>query len=183
MFDRNLATDTVDGLLAAHRARLKGLIGATIDATWVAWNVGDDEWFADEAVIVEAGDVRLEIVCWKLSEIVLSWNAIDLSEPPRWVADWGRGFSLQWRRDATPVLRDAVGRAILGINIVECLHRMTVVQDRRNPTAVGRQHEAWLLHGLEFELQGSTLGVFNALDENGVGTEPFAGPEFRRVPV
>jgi len=183
MFDRELSLDTVDGLLAAYGTRLKALIGTTIDATWVAWDIARDEWFADEAVIIKVGEIRLEIVCWKLSEIVLSWNAIDFSQPPRWVADWGSEFSLEWRRDGIPALRGAIGRTIVGINIVEYLYRTTVVQDRRNPANVGRKHEAWLLHGLEFELQGSTLEVFNALDQNGVASERFAGPEFRRVPV
>jgi hypothetical protein len=82
MFDRNLSLGTVDAVLTAHGARLKALTGKTIDATWIAWDVARDEWFADEAVIVEAGGVRLEIVCWKLSDVVLSWDAIDCSRPP-----------------------------------------------------------------------------------------------------
>jgi hypothetical protein len=75
MFDRDLSIDTVDGLLKVHGARLSALIGKTIDRAWVAWDVARDEWFADEAVILEAGVTALEIVCWRLSDIVLSWNA------------------------------------------------------------------------------------------------------------
>jgi hypothetical protein len=183
MFDRGLSVDTVEDLLKEHGARLRSLVGQTIAATWVAWDVGRDEWFADEAVIIEAGETSVEIVCWKLSEIVLSWNAIDRRHPPHWVAEWGTEFRLEWRRDAIAALRDAVAKRILGINVVEYLHRTTVVEDRQNPANVGRRHQDWLLHGLELELEGSTLNVFNALDQNGVALEPFVGEEFRRVPV
>jgi hypothetical protein len=183
MFDRNLSIESTAGVLQSHGARLRSLLGMAIDATCVAWDVERDEWFADEAVILDAGDSSLEIVCWKLSDIVLSWRAIDRAQPPSWVGDWGPEFKLEWRRDAIAALREACGRQVRGINVVEYLHRTTVVDDRRNPANVGRRNEAWLLHGLEFLLEGMTLGVFNALDQNGVTIEPFAGEEFRRVPV
>src|SRR5688572_17626045 len=143
MFDRQLPINTVNELLAAHGTRLRTLIGTTIDATWVGWDVARDEWFADEAVILKVGQTRLEIVCWKLDEIVLSWSGIDLGQPPRWVADWGSEFSLEWRRDGIAALQGVVGRSIVAINIVEYLYRTTTVQDRRNPANVGREHKAW----------------------------------------
>jgi len=183
MFDRDLSIETVEGLLTSHGARLRSLVGKTIDATWVAWDLERDEWFVDEAVIVDAGESSLEIVCWKLSDIVLSWNAVDRAQPPHWVGEWGPEFKLVWRRDAIAALREVVGRRILGISVVEYLHRTTVVDDRRNPANVGRRNQTWLLHGLEFLLEGRTLEVFNALDQNGVTLEPFAGQEFRRVHV
>jgi len=183
MFDRDLSMESVDRLLKRHGTRLSSLVGWTIDATWVAWDVDRDEWFADEAVILDVGDVSLEIVCWRLHDIVLSWSAIDRSQAPNWVAEWGPEFSLEWRRDAIGDLREAAGRRILGINVLEYLCRTVVVEDGRDPTNVGRRTEAWLLHGLEFQLEGSTLRVFNALDQNGVTMEPLVGPEFRRIPV
>lgn len=131
MFDRDLSLDTVDALLKAHGARLSTLLGKTIDRTWVAWDVARDEWFADEAVILEVDGTALEIVCWRLSDIVLSWNAIDRGEPPHWVAEWGRNST--WNGDV--------------------------------------------------ELQGSTLEIFNNLDQNGVAVERFTDDVFRRVPV
>jgi len=183
MFDSNLSIDTAEDLLKTHGSRLRSLIGRTIDATWVAWDVERDEWFPDEAVILDVGETSLEIVCWKLSDIVLSWNAIDKSQPPAWVSDWSIDFRLDWRRDAHPALQGALGRRIAAINLVEYLHRTTVIDDRKNPDNVGRQDEAWLLIGIELELEGCTLAVFNALDENGISLEPFVGEEYRRVPV
>jgi hypothetical protein len=181
MFDRDLSIDTADELLKAHGSRLRSLIGRTIDATWVAWDAEGDEWFPDEAVILDVGETSLEIVCWKLSDIVLSWNAIDKHQPPAWVGEWSR--HLAWRRDAHPVLQGALGKRIAAINVVEYLHQTTVIDDRMNPSNIGRQDESWLLVGLELELEGCTLSVFNALDENGLALEPFVGEGYRRLPV
>jgi hypothetical protein len=88
---------------------------------------------------------------------------------------------LVWRRDATATLRRAAGQDITAVCVIEHLHRTVVVRDRRTPANVGRRNEAWLLHGIELELQEGVLSTFNALDENGISTERVTGADFRRM--
>lgn len=174
---------TPDDLLRHHGDALSACLGQTIDGTWVAWDTREDCWLPDEAVILRIGSQNLEIVCWQLDGISLSWDAIDLTSKPAWVTDWGSEFSLEWRRDPLPDLKAVVGSVVRGMNVLEYRYRTTVVSARDAPETVGRQYESWLLHGLELELGGLTLSVFNALDESGVTLAPSEGPDFRRTPV
>jgi hypothetical protein len=183
MFDRNLSIDTVEGVREMHGSRLRSLVGQSIDAVWVAWEDLRDEWFASEAVIIQAGSTSLEVVCWGLSDILISWNAIDRSLPPATMADWGSEFKLRWRRDAIASVRTALGKPIVAVNLIEYHFRTVVIDDRRDEANIGREDEAWVLIGIELELPGSVLFVFNALDENGLTDERPTGEEYRRTPV
>jgi hypothetical protein len=177
VFSRNRSIDNVDDLVREHGARLRELVGARVESAWLAWDASRDEWFADEAVIVRTEITTLEIVCWRLSDIMLSWGEIDTTLPPRWVGDWGPEFDLVWRRDATATLQRAVGQDIVGVCVIEHLHRTVVLRDRRTPANV----ESWLLHGIEIELGEGVLSIFNALDENGISAERVTGADFRRT--
>jgi hypothetical protein len=183
MFDRDRSVDNVSELVRQHGSRLQALVGTQITGVWAAWEGSRDEWFADEAVVIETRTTNLEIVCWKLSDIMMSWDEIDLHLKPRWVADWGPDLDLRWRRDALTTTEHVVGRTVTGVNILEYLHKTVVVRDPKTPSNVGRRDEAWLLHAVELELETGVCVVFNDLDKNGVSTEPETGPDFRRVPV
>jgi len=183
MFDRDRSVDNVSELVRQHGSRLQALIGTQITGVWAAWEDSRDEWFADEAIVIETGTSNLEIVCWKLSDIMMSWDEIDLNLKPNWMADWGPDLHLRWRRDALASTKQVVGRVVRGVNILEYLHKTVVVRDPQTPSNVGRRHESWLLHALEIELETGVCVVFNDLDQNGVSTEAEAGPDFRRVPV
>jgi hypothetical protein len=181
MLDRGLFIDNVADVLEIHGSHLRALIGKTLETSWVAWDTERDTWFADEAVILRVDSINLEIVCWKLDEVALTWNSIDLSAKPRWLADWGDEFALKWRQDALPALRSAKGKTIKGVYVVEYLYRTRVIEDRRHLENEGTRHEAWLLHGIELQFENKCLRVFNALDENGVTDEPPDDKEeFRR---
>ena len=168
---------TVDEFRARHADALRPCIGQTIDAIWEAWDLSDDTWFADEAVILEIGGRQLEIVWWKIGEVSLSWNAIDLTQPPNWVADWG-DIPLQWRRNAMPEFQAIIGQPVREIRLIEYLSRFSVIEDP-DPAMIGRQGELWILFGLEFELASMTCSVFDNGDENGFRFEPLTGPDFR----
>jgi len=167
MLDRDRFTNTPARLLAEHRSRLLSLVGSSLEATWVAWDTEDDTWFDDEAVILQIGGQRLEIVCFKMNEIALTWNEIDLDSPPASVSDWS--FELSWRRNGHPVLREAVGAVVEAVSVIEHLFTWEFPPSgRRQPEPVGAKSSCWLLHGLEFRHSQGVLQVFNALDRNGV---------------
>src|SRR5262249_31311135 len=131
-------------LLLRHGAMLATCIGHSIDATWVAWDAGDDSWFSEEPVVLRIAGVVLGVNCRKLDEVALCWNAIARDAPPACVAEWGREFVLHWRSEGLADLSACVGKTISRINVVEYLARSTVVFSREDPAAVGTTSEAWL---------------------------------------
>ncbi len=179
MFDRNLSLDSSARLLEVHGPQLRALLGRTLDALWVAWDGSRDAWFSDEAVVLQVGETRVEVVCWRVGDIVLSWNAIDLARTPAWVTSWDRERKLCWRRDALGSVAAALGQSISAIHVLEHRSRARGLWDGAHPSGA----EAWLLHGLEFTLASTTLLVFNALDENGLTLDPPSGADYRRLPV
>jgi hypothetical protein len=180
MSGQEQSVDTVEELVERHGSKLRNLVGHAVQAVWIAWDNEQREWFADEAVIIDVGPVHLEVACWKFSDIILSWGAIDLGQRPAWVADWG-GLSLTWRSDVASAADFVLSRPITGVNIIEYLWRTTVVQDRKNPANVGQRNASWLLHGLELECSGTNLIVFNDLDKNGLANELPKNLEFRKT--
>jgi hypothetical protein len=174
--------ETGEALIHRHGHRLATCLNRPIDETWIAWNKRSEDWLEDEAVVLCVAGHSLAVNCWKTTEVALGWDCIDLASPPEWVADWGPEFALEWRRDALAPLAACVGRRIAAINALEHLHRITIVRSP-NPSLVGKKTESWLLHGIEFVLEGLTLTIFNALDENGVTLEPCSGQDFRRFTV
>jgi hypothetical protein len=127
MLDPRLFVSRVDDLLKTNGSRLQGLCGKTIRATWVAWDEERNDWLPDEAVILGVGSDTLEIVFWKMDEVALTWNSIDTSARPAWVANWDEGLALTWRKDALPALRSVVGKTITGVSIVEYRFKTKVI--------------------------------------------------------
>jgi hypothetical protein len=109
MFDRRRSIQTAVQLLDVHGGQLRSLIGHPITSVWCAWNLDADTWFVDEAVILRFGAKSLEIVCWRLSDIMLSWDEIEISARPSWVADWGTETRLEWRPNPLLVARGCIG--------------------------------------------------------------------------
>jgi hypothetical protein len=95
--------ETTEELLRQHGEALRSCVGETIEETWVAWDTRDNCWFQDESVIVCIAGRSLEIVCWKLSEISLSWDAVDRKSAPAWVSDWQRAASNSSGRETRSV--------------------------------------------------------------------------------
>jgi hypothetical protein len=169
-------TSHTQALSARHRDRLRRLRGQRIDATWLVWIVDTYKWFADLPVVLRIGDQQLEVCARNFDDLSITWNTIDVQVPPR---AWMDG-ALQWRRDAHPVLRQAVGRIVREVRMTE--HLFTT--ERVHPPDPDRQHteSSWLLGGIWLELDGGHLQIYNALDENGLTDQPpSTGPNFRVV--
>lgn len=183
MLDRGVLINSSGLLLQTHGERLKGLIGKTIAKTWSVWDTERDEWFADEAVVLETEDLKLELAFMYLDSIALTWNQIDLSSRPRWVSDWGDSFTLRWSSNAHSDLKKAVGKTIRRISVIEYFYELTVVEDRQHPENVGQKQVKWILHGLEFDFDDTCLVIYNDLDKTGISLEPFFGAKFRKTEV
>ena len=181
---RESLLDSVEAVRAEHGELLYSLVGKRIEATWVAWDKAEDEWFSEEPVILLIGQTNLEVVFGYLDRLALSVDTIDLEATPDWWCDWGETeFELEWRQDALPELRGAAGRRIDRVRLVEYRFETETIVDRLRPTNVGRKEVSWLLHGLELGLDQGALTIYNALDENGISGDLLRGAEFRTFEV
>ena len=175
MLDRALFLSSPEQFIERHGEQLRSLLGESLQTSWIAWDADEGEWWADEAVILRVGDRQLEIVCFQLDQLALTWGEISTDQAPMHVADWGDA-NLLWRENGHEVFSNALGGVLRSINVLECL-------SRTKPEGQDEWHEAWLLGGLEFEFSSGIVRVVNALDENGLESEPDAGPDLRRIPV
>jgi hypothetical protein len=84
----------IDAIRAAHGSRLAALAGRRLTGFAVARFVEDGDWFADCPVILEFEGVRAEICHWKLDELSIGWDTIEVSEP---IAGWEWAeFTPEW---------------------------------------------------------------------------------------
>jgi hypothetical protein len=138
-------------LAAAHRSRFARIIGRELIGGWLMWDVSERGWFADGPVVLGFGTDNVEITHRKFDECAISWNQADLSSP----IDWhGTGIQLDWRAEPHVSLRNARGRRLRQVNIIE-----RIMAARWRPR---------VLHAVEFLFDGARLAVYNAMDENGL---------------
>ena len=141
-----------EALAAVHRHRFARIIGRELRAGWLMWDVAERGWFADGPVILDFGSTRVEISHRKFDECAITWDQIDLGLP----IDWYEHFD--WRPDPHSALRNARGRPLRAVNIIELV-----------TTAEWRPR---ILHAVEFLFAGARLAVYNAMDENGLTDVP-----------
>jgi hypothetical protein len=139
-------------LAAAHRARFSRVIGRQLVGAWLMWDLDKRRWFADGPVILGFGDTNVEVTHRKFDECAITWDQIDMNVP----IDWYEHFD--WRSDPHTALRNARGRVLRAVNIIELI---TVADWRPR-----------ILHAVEFLFEGARLAVFNAMDENGLTDVP-----------
>jgi hypothetical protein len=157
----------VESVIAAHGDYLRKLLGTRLTESWIVWDRDEESWFADEPVVLGFEGRNLEIVFWQLDELSLTWNAIDLQQPPNWFGCYD-GLNLEWRRNAHPVLGTALGRTVDTISLVEMLNETGIMPGRE-----------WLLHALQFHFGNSTMTIYNSLDENGLSNDILIHPRYR----
>lgn len=162
---------------------LRSVVGRTLRASWVMWDVTADEWFPDGPVILDLDGVHIEFCAQKFDEISVTADEIKTTARIDW-AGLSADLPLEWRKDAIPALRAHEGQRLAAIRIVEARWRTTVLGDRDRPERVGREEDwGWVLHGIELAFPRGAVTLFNALDENGVAAEAFSGEAFRTTPV
>ena len=142
-----------EALAAVHRHRFAQLIGRTLRSSWLMWDMAERGWYADGPVVLDFGRNRVEITHRKFDECAITWNQIDMTVP---MDDW---YShLDWRSDPDRSLRNARGRQLRSVNIVELV---TPAEWRPR-----------ILHAVEFLFDGARLAIYNAMDENGLTDVP-----------
>ena len=141
-----------EALAAVHRHRFVRLIGRRLRSSWLMWDMAERGWFADGPVILSFGGANVEITHRKFDECAITWNSIDTAVP----IDWYGHFD--WRSDPHAALRNARGRTLRAVNIIELI---TPAEWRPR-----------ILHAVEFLFDGARLAIYNAMDENGLTDIP-----------
>ncbi len=155
-----------EALAAVHRHRFARLIGRTLRAGWLMWDVAERGWFADGPVILDFGSTHIEISHRKFDECAITWDQVDMSVPI------DRYAHFDWRPDPHVALRNARGRPLRAVNVIELV---TPAEWRPR-----------ILHAVEFLFAGARLAVYNAMDENGLSDVPEAdlpAHSWRRVHI
>ncbi|MGW3039273.1 hypothetical protein ACWC9T_04300 [Kitasatospora sp. NPDC001159] len=141
----------LSAVAASQGQRLRTLIGRSLTRAWLAWDVRDDEWFADGPVLLDFDGEQVEVNHYKLDDLAITWNTIDPHEPARWP-----GFDVRWRHEAYPELWSLQGQVLRDLELLE----WTGSDLARGTVAVS------------FVFSEARLTVFNALDENGLDFGP-----------
>jgi hypothetical protein len=101
---------TVPQLLAEESERLLSLRGKTLRFYDVLWDVGRDEWVADERIALNFGDLELSIWAFQ-TYLCISWNRPDRRDRLEfWRSDVFA--QLAWRSDVIPELNQLTGRPL-----------------------------------------------------------------------
>jgi hypothetical protein len=119
-----------EALAAVHRHRFVRLIGRRLRGGWLMWDMAERGWFADGPVLLDFGSTTVEIT--------------------------HRNFD--WRPDPHAALRNARGKALRAVNIIE----LVTLADWRPR----------ILHAVEFLFEDARLAIYNAMDENGLTDVP-----------
>ncbi|HEV7963658.1 MAG TPA: hypothetical protein VGP57_14065 [Actinoplanes sp.] len=141
-----------EALAAVHRHRFVRLIGRRLRGGWLMWDMAERGWFADGPVLLDFGSTTVEITHRKFDECAITWDQIDMNVP----IDWYEHFD--WRPDPHAALRNARGKALRAVNIIELI---TLADWRPR-----------ILHAVEFLFEDARLAIYNAMDENGLTDVP-----------
>ncbi|MDJ0953667.1 MAG: hypothetical protein QNJ81_08305 [Acidimicrobiia bacterium] len=164
--------DSGVALMDRHADRLALLKGRTLTSHWVVRDLGEGDWFEDTPVVLAFGDQRLEIACWQLDQMAVSWGEIDLSQSLDW---YDTDLHLEWQVNWQPLLNEALGAEVTGVWITEHLFKTRLVEGAGPP-----EQEGWLLSGIELGFGSNRLQVFNGLDKVGIEYGAPASPDWMR---
>jgi len=162
-YRRDLFADP-EALILCHGEALRALIGRRLSSSWVAWDVGKDARFVEAPVILDFEGWRLELDCYGVSTLSVTWNTLDVDVRPRF-----RSVdepALGWRRDSISDAASVVGKTVTHVSLLQRLF--------------GWESQSWVLVGVEFTFDEGFLSVHNGLDHNAMGTVPLLGEAFRR---
>ncbi|MCK8680257.1 hypothetical protein [Streptomyces lichenis] len=143
----------VRDLRHGHGHRLGALVGRPLTRTWLVWDLEEDRWFADCPVLLDFDGQRVELVHNTFDDLSVTWSTIDPRRPVRWP---GADFVREWRPDPLPELQALCGSV---------LHRVELLEWTGPGPAHGNVE-------VSFVFPGGRIGVFNAMDENGLTFAP-----------
>lgn len=161
-----------------------GLLGYSIEKTWVLWNYHFDKWWTEWPVILQINNGgQLEVFVQDYDKLGLSWNSID-PKAPLFPDSNGTGDHLGWKEDALPELCNILGHKIKKISAIEYKFNMDVLMDRQNPQLEGKLIDfGWILNGIEFKIDDAYLSIDNRLSGCGISNSEIKEPDIRKKTI
>ncbi len=144
------------------------LIGKVISEVWVAYDINENEWFKDCPVVLKIDDMQVEICAYKMDELAITLNSINMSEKLNWYDM--EDFELEWRMNVFPDLLTILNKKICDIEIIEYNLIAEIIYNK--DIEQSKKASAWLLNGIGFKLEDGYCAVFNGLDENNISIKP-----------
>ena len=158
--------DSTQELVKQKSPILKEIIGQKLLASYVVWDIEEDEWFTDGVVVFEFEKLRLELCCNKMEEISVKFNSIDLLKKP--YIYWDSNGPYEWRKNAISEVNEVIGNKLEKLRIVEAeFCSWPSSESYGTPNMVC----TWILNGINFYFSNGYFAFFNALDENGITNE------------
>lgn len=155
---------------------LSALLEKRFIASYVVWDLTDQAWFWDGAVVLVFDDLQLELCCTQIEELSVTTNTIDLSKPP--LISWDPEGNYGWKKNAIEALNSVLGETLKNVYIVEAEFCSWPVGEKFGSA---KMICTWLLNGLDFCFNKGHFRFFNALDENGITDKLDSDINFRRI--
>jgi hypothetical protein len=158
--------DSTQELVKRKSPILKKAIGQKLLASYVVWDIEEDEWFTDGVVVLQFEQLQLELCCNKMEEISVKSSSVDLLKRPK--VSWDPEGAYEWRKNVIPEVNSVIGGFLESLRIVEtefCSWPMGEAYGSPNMVCT------WILNGLNLYFSNGYFAFFNALDENDITNE------------
>ena len=163
-------------LLEKKSGILGSLLGKRFIASYVVWDLKEQEWFWDGAVVLDFEEIQLELCCNQMEDLSITTNTIDLVKPPR--ISWDPEGDYEWRKNSIEELNLVVGEDLKNVYIAETEFCSWPEEEKFGSP---NMKCSWLLNGLDFCFNNGYFKFFNALDENGITNKLESDVAFRRI--
>lgn len=161
---------------------LEDLIGKKILEVWIVWDETNDEWFEDCPVILNIEGTHLEICNWKIDELSLTFDTIDLSEQLNWY-DMDH-YILKWHDATKSNLMSIKNQRINNIELIEYSYVIENINPKKdNPEQIKKEDQYWFINGIGLILESGYLSIENGLDKNVIRTSPDIKEYLRRINI
>ena len=145
-------------------------------ASYVIWDLNEQEWFWDGAVVLAFEDLQLELCCNQMEDLSITTNTVDLDKSP--LISWDPEGNYEWRKNSIEELNLVVGKVLENVYIAETEFCSWPKGEKFGSP---KMTCTWLLNGLDFCFNKGFFKFFNALDENGITNKLESDIKFRRV--
>jgi len=130
------------------------------------WDKINEEWNDNAPIILEFTSFNLEVCNYKLEELALSINSINIHQEIEKYdfEEFGR-FEYEWRKRPEEVLKFSQAK-ITGIEIIEHKFESSLIASQSITEEIGQTTSNWILNGIGFVTSKGYFSISNGLDTN-----------------
>ncbi|WP_046226971.1 hypothetical protein [Paenibacillus dauci] len=150
---------------------------------YAMWDKINEEWNDDAPIILEFTAFNLEVCNYKLEELALSINLINIhQEIEKYDFEEFGKFEYEWRKRPEEVLK--FNRAtIISMEIIEYKFESTLIASQSVTEEIGQTTSNWILNGIGFITSKGYFSICNGLDTNRISHFREEGDYLRYIKV